>query len=414
MESRPGALGGFFAFLFGRRAAIEAIALGRGSILVGLLLTVSAGLARTYDTQSLLHQPWMALRGIPVALLNSLALFAIVYGVARPRNPHPARFWPTYLAFLAAFLWTAPLAWLYAIPYERFLTPIGALHANLWTLGAVALWRVLLIGRVLSILLGRPYVPILLWTLLWSDIVVFAATVASDVPIIDIMGALQHSPEDAAAANAAFLTGQLSLLALPVLLVAALVGLRWMRARRPAQGTARQAEVSRGAFRFAAVCVAAGLALLPLSQGEQVRKHRVEVLLRAGRVGEAMAQMSAHNREDYPPVWDPPPRMGYREQTPTEGAICEAMAALPPAPWVRDLFLPKIRLGLRRMLPFQFARANTWTEIAGDVAEVGISQQFGSEIVHAAAFLAANDPTLSDTDREALRSIAHTPIRDED
>ena len=49
---------------------------------------------------------------------------------------------------------TAPLAWLYAIPYERFLSPVGATRANLWTLGLVAAWRVLLIIRVLVVLLS--------------------------------------------------------------------------------------------------------------------------------------------------------------------------------------------------------------------------------------------------------------------
>ena len=52
---------------------------------------------------------------------------------------------------------TAPLAWIYAIPVERFLGAYEATQANLWMLGIVSVWRIVLMIRVVSVLFGaRP------------------------------------------------------------------------------------------------------------------------------------------------------------------------------------------------------------------------------------------------------------------
>src|SRR5262245_12129451 len=106
-------------FLVGRRASILAIARDPRLVCVGLLLVLSAGLAREYDGEDLTTQPWHALVPVAVSLPMSLALWALLYASGRRRAGPALRFWRYFLAFLTLYWMTAPLAWLYGIPYER-------------------------------------------------------------------------------------------------------------------------------------------------------------------------------------------------------------------------------------------------------------------------------------------------------
>ena len=51
-------------------------------------------------------------------------LYSVTWGTARLTHSHEPSFFRCYAAFLGLFWLTAPLAWLYAIPYERFLPPL--------------------------------------------------------------------------------------------------------------------------------------------------------------------------------------------------------------------------------------------------------------------------------------------------
>lgn len=52
--------------------------------------------------------------------------------------------------------------------------------------------------------------------------------------------------------------------------------------------------------------------------------------------------MSKYQRSDFPPHWDPPPRMGYGENTPPLLEVLEAVCSNRSRPWVRALFLDKM------------------------------------------------------------------------
>jgi hypothetical protein len=52
-----------------------------------------------------------------------------------------------------------------------------------------------------------------------------------------------------------------------------------------------------------------------ITQKEQQLRYEAEHLLRAGDVAAAFRAMSSRQRSEYPPIWDPPPRMGYLEST---------------------------------------------------------------------------------------------------
>jgi hypothetical protein len=81
--------------------------------------------------------------------------------------------------------------------------------------------------------------------------------------------------------------------------------------------------------------------ILPLTQPGQRLRFRAETALRAGRIAEALAEMSAHAQRDYPPHWDPPPRPAYGEDDPPLGKIFRAVLRPEVQPWVRAIYFDK-------------------------------------------------------------------------
>src|SRR5919204_6475497 len=113
-------------YLLGDRQAIFVIAADRWALVLGFLFVLSAGFAREYDGEDLLHEPWHAVLPVGASLLTSFLLFSLTYGVAKAKGASGPPFLAAYGVFLSLFWVTAPLAWLYAIPYQRFLGPVEA------------------------------------------------------------------------------------------------------------------------------------------------------------------------------------------------------------------------------------------------------------------------------------------------
>src|SRR5207302_8737220 len=124
-----------------RERAIREIASSRPSILVGFLSCLSAALARHYDGKYLLREPWFLLAPAAASLPTSSLLFFFLYLATsiKARNVLPD-FASCYLSFLGLYWMTAPLAWLYGFPYERFLNGVDVVQANVWTLELVSIW----------------------------------------------------------------------------------------------------------------------------------------------------------------------------------------------------------------------------------------------------------------------------------
>ena len=100
-----------FRYLIGDREAVLAIAGTRHSLWVGFLFVLSAGLAREYDGEDLLHAPWYVLLPLAASLVASFLLFYLAYGVARLKEAAMPPFFTAYDRFLGLFWMTAPLAW---------------------------------------------------------------------------------------------------------------------------------------------------------------------------------------------------------------------------------------------------------------------------------------------------------------
>lgn len=396
-------------YLLGSRSAILEVASTRASLVIGMLLVISAGLAREYDGEDLLHEPWHILRPLAASLVSGSMLFAIVAlaalvvrgrkGTGTPPSPGGA-----YLSFMGLFWMTAPLAWLYAIPYERMLSPVEAVEVNLWTLALVALWRVLLMSRVVSVIYGIGFVPAFFFVMLFADIVTIAAVSLAPAPIIDVMGGIRHSARDQLVADTTFAVQIYSVLLLPVWIIGSLVALCRIKPRFPVLPESAALPRSRALLIFSLGSILAFTPLLIIAQPEQIRRRTAERMLLSGRVAEGLAYMSRFEIDDFPPQWEPPPKLGYGEERPWLGEIREAMWAQRPAPWVGDLYLEKLRTRFMESL-YRYKDDDPLSEVIARMEENREIYALSSEHIEGARLLLRDDTTLADVERAALDRI---------
>lgn len=384
-------------YLIGHRGAIQRLAGTRHALWVGALLVLTGGVARNYDGAWLPGQWPVLTHGLAVAAINATILYTLVFLLfARREMPNP-RYGRGWIAFLGLFWLTAPMAWLYAVPYEHFLTPVEAVGANAWTLAGVSAWRVLLMTRVISVLWGAS--PLRTWfvVMVFADAVVLAAAALSPMPVIDVMGGLQRAPEEEAAADLNFALLFFAVLSAPVWLIGAIIaGVRLSGAWRV---TPAKAGVSPAVYLALAVVFSAMGVLLARFQPHQYRRHEATQLLLT-EPGAGMAYMSRFERWDFPPVWNPPPRDDHGETKPAIHAIRAALrdgAAL--RPWVRELFLDK---------SWRF-RIEGWGRLPaiGDVpswrAGRALPEKPSPQMVEVVRFHVEHDERLSTEQREELR-----------
>lgn len=150
----------------------------------------------------------------------------------RPWESRPP-VWVSYRVFLGLFWMTAPMAWLYAIPYERFLSPIDAVNVNLWTLALVAAWRVALMTRVIAVLYGVRAVAAFFIVMAFADLVLFVAMNMASTALINVMGGLQLPERDALVVAITTNLVLLSVLTAPIWLLGAFVSVAMIRPSWP-------------------------------------------------------------------------------------------------------------------------------------------------------------------------------------
>lgn len=339
-------LSDLWAYLFaGDRGAIERLAQSRASLPVGALLVLTASVARNHDGAWLLGEPQALAHGLVVSTGNAFLLYSLFFAMATLKRMARPRFWLGYTQFLALFWLTSPMAWLYAIPYEHMTQPEGAVDLNAWTLAFVSVWRVLIMARVMAVLWGSK-LRVTVWpVLLFSDVVLLIGAFTMPTPIVDFMGGLQHAnPVDSAIFGLSLMVKVLGTMSLPVWLAAAVVAITFFAGGwtlpRPIYPAAARWWPSMGVLAMLA-CVAAVMGLLLHAfQPAQARRFEATLLLRED-FGAGLAFMSRFERADFPPIWDPPPRLGYGETAPSIEAIRGGLAGGEGATWVRAIFLGK-------------------------------------------------------------------------
>jgi hypothetical protein len=330
-------------YLIGDRQAILALAADRRAVWVGLLFVLSAGFAREYDGQDLLRDPWHLFVPLIASLAASFLLFLVTCSRLFPQREDRPPFLSAYRSFLILFWMTAPLAWLYAVPYERFLSAGDATRANLWTLAIVAAWRVLLMTRVVSVVTARGPWPSFFLVMAFADAVALAAVAVMPKPIIPIMGGVRYTESEQAVLSATVTVFVGGMFSAPIWLIGAIAAFStgkpvWQVPAIPPSPS----PIGRGAWIVSVASLLVWLPILPFTQNEQQLRTRVEEAMKNGRIADGLELMSAHAKSDFLPGWDPPPRVGYGERSPTLHDVLVQLAEQDRSTWVRDSYIDKL------------------------------------------------------------------------
>ncbi|MCA9047544.1 MAG: hypothetical protein KDA89_02380 [Planctomycetaceae bacterium] len=342
------------------RTAIDRIATCRNAIWAGVTFALLGAVARHYDGADLMARPFYLLLPLAASLTVATAVFGFLkifpYNVSDPL---------TYRQFVTYVWLTGPMAWLYAVPVERFLSARDAAAANLWFLAAVSVWRVMLISRVISVRNRTSFPAALVRVLLVADTFVLIGLFFTPLPVFNIMGGIRLSPRDQLILETAFSVGAVAVVLWPVLLVGNIMlrsgGVKDSAAELPVHAVADSSNTSAatsekptsfvesstlpnstvGGAVWTAVIVLVGVSvcLLWQAQPEQQRRTTAESLLRSGRIASGLEYMSQFESHDFPPHWTPPPAVNWREMRPHP--VSEAVVAIEGnyKPWVRSACL---------------------------------------------------------------------------
>jgi hypothetical protein len=182
-------------------------------LLWGLACTWLAGIGRYWDHPRALWWQSLGLGSLAYVLVLSLLLWLLLV----PLRPRVGRL-SQVLLFVTL---TAPPAFLYAIPVERWMPMAQAAAVNAWFLGIVAIWRVALWMHFLVTAARLPYGAVVCVVLLPLAVIVTAlAALNLEHVVFSIMGGIrdeQRSASDAAYTIVVMLTW-LSWMSLPVVL----------------------------------------------------------------------------------------------------------------------------------------------------------------------------------------------------
>ncbi len=151
-------------YLAGSPRAAEALARWRFTPLLGLVLVATAGLARNWDNpDGLLAWDWFWGPLLASTFTASVVLGFSVGPALKYMRAFPGRPGSALLSFLGLVWMTAPCAWLYAIPVERWAaTPLAAAKINVALLCIVAVWRVWILSRACAAVARQPLLKSLL------------------------------------------------------------------------------------------------------------------------------------------------------------------------------------------------------------------------------------------------------------
>jgi hypothetical protein len=324
-------------FLVGRADAIRSVAASKSAFWTGLVLVLLTAFPRNYDQTYIPEKPVLWFLGpLLFSIVSGTWLFLVSYGFcARWKMDYAdgkkPPLWPTWRGFMGAFWMTAPIAWIYAIPVERFWDSLAATKANLWLLAIVSLWRVLLMARVFHVICRAPAFRCLLWVLLPAgvEVVLLGLSNLSD-KIMRSMGGMRNSPEETMILKSLSVVSDLALWTIPAVIVVLAVW-RW-------NGTAQTWPVpkpDRFPWVVPLVALLGWSAVLVPAQIELARNYTVEQLIATGDMRAALDFMNRHEPDDFAPARPLPPKLYettvFQELFPLAGALTAADKV-----WVRQ------------------------------------------------------------------------------
>ncbi len=338
-------------FLLGDREAIHQIASDRRWLGVGALWVFVAGLAREYDQEYLVAEPYYLAIPFVASLVASFLLFGLLVFVFQRRVSDVLPFEASYVSFLQVFWATAPLALLYGLPVERWFDEATATRLNLWMLAIVAFWRVLLIVRASALMFGVRQLRMLWPVMLFADIAVFVGINSMPAPmsLVATMGGARLPAAVQIVSASTFLVGFFTILSFPIWLIGTL-SVAKMKVT-PKNGMLLSCPIDarrhRGLWVPPALIMLVWMAILFVTQPQQGRAYSIDQQLRRGEIAEALGALSKFEREQFPVGYDPAPRILYRENTPPIDDVVSVMFEIDTAAWVHDLYARKYLLHLQ-------------------------------------------------------------------
>lgn len=350
-------------FLRGDSRAIREIANCPQAVWLGLLFVLSAGIPREYDGEDLLREPYYLLVPLVASLATSFALYwvaRILAGYLPAANGTS----PTgYRGFLACYWMTAPMAWIYALPVERWNPESGAAFFNMWLLLIVATWRVVLMIQVVKTLFGVSTRLAVCAVITFSFTVFALLTWNIRMPIFYVMGGVRLSPAESNLFGVLLLSRLASIVGLPIVwswfgwaltsrmkgsheLSGDLIHEAWgpevsipAPAIDPPAGDVNRSvpRVSLPLWAGAVALYFVGVPMLAAAQPEQQLRTQVEDLFRAGDIKSAVLLMSRHQQSDFPPHWEPPPRLAFGKARPATWRVFKTALDEGAPEWVVDV-----------------------------------------------------------------------------
>ena len=400
------------SFYTGKREAIIAIASSKHSLWLGLMFVLSAGLAREYDGEDLWHEPWHLLIPVGASLAAFSILFLVISAISLNRRERDFSVIRAYVTLLSLFWMTAPLAWLYAIPYEQFLSAPGSVEANLWSLAIVAGWRVILMVRSVSVLFNWTSNAAIWPILLFADATVLIILNFTPLPVFNVMGGIRLSDSESIIQATAFLVGGFGFMTLPIWLIGT-IAVAMSRAKEGTEFTKldRTRPVAKTVWAVAIVAILVWIPILPMTQPPQQNRFHAESLLKSNKIDQALQFMSKKQRSDFPIHWDAPPRIGYGEKSPALiDILVEMRTNAKMSPWVVQLFVDKLDYASTfrfwsNPLPVKELSDDQLAELVEFLSSHPRGPKIASQIVDAQSIEVASDDSTDDSDETEVNEL---------
>ncbi len=344
-------------FLFFRESAIVKIAASPAAIGVGAGFVLSAGFAREYDGEYLLAEPWHLLIPLVASLLGCIVLFitlAIIDANCTRKS---------FVPLLRVYWMMAPMAWLYAIPFERFLSAGDATRANLCLLGVVAIWRVALMIRCIQVLFHAHLVSATVPVLLFGDALALLALKFVPGPIFMIMGGVRLTESEGTILGMRMLLGFVGVIALPFLVISFAVlcnrGKPWRWIGKDPRW--QPVKVARATWAVVILSLLIWIPILPTTQKEQALRYDADRFIRGGDFGSLVTRLQGVAQAEMPPHWDPPPRTGYGEFSPHVHDVAANLMDSDAPDWLIERYVEKLRWQASSGVPW-FFNSHQFTE----------------------------------------------------
>jgi hypothetical protein len=341
-------------YLFGQADSIDRVARSRAALWTGIALVLLTSIARNYDQTHISEQPFLWILGpLLFSFVSGSWLYLVVYVVcarremSAPGDPGPAVD-GGWLAFMGLFWMTAPVAWLYAIPVERFMDSVSAAHANVTLLSLVSLWRVLLMTRVLQVTTKAPFLIALVWVLFAASmevLVVFFFGGGLAKSVMASMGGMRNSPEEQILLRAMGTAFNAALWLAPL---SSLVALKWQPKQLLQPLTIPVAGPVPWSGLAVATCFWIAIAVVP--QRELANTVAVERLLTGSQARAAIDFMAAQQPGDFAPARALPPKPFERSIFTELPACFGAVKPSDPA-WIRSVLMSKLDIMLSHLKP---------------------------------------------------------------